>query len=314
MMRAIGYRRHGDVRVLEHLEAPKPVARAGEVLVRVHAFGLNPLDYRLRQGELKLLTAFNMPRYVASDFAGTVAEVGPGVEGFSVNDSVFGMASQVVNGCAAQFIRISQDQIAKMPPTLGFEIAAGVPLASLTAYQALSDITRVHKGDRVLINGASGGVGTFATQMAYRKGALVTGVTSFRNTDMVSRLGAQHIVDYTQRDFAEENERFDLIFDCYGNRRFEQVERVLSTRGRYISTIPAWSRYTSVVFNPLRAKKSSVVVVRARGHQLAVIASMIEAGEITPIVEKVYESHQFVEAYTHLESKRAKGKITVKME
>jgi NADPH:quinone reductase-like Zn-dependent oxidoreductase len=313
-MNAIGYRRHGDVNVLEQFQAQKPTPKAGEVIVRVQAFGLNPLDYRLRMGELSAITRLKMPRFIASDFAGIVECIGEGVRSVVPDDAVFGMVSQLLNGCAAEFIRVPEKQLAKMPSSLDFDFGAAVPLASLTAYQALTDIAQVKPGDKVLINGASGGVGTFATQFACCLGAEVTGVTSHRNTTMVSELGAHNIVDYTQRDFVEVGTLFDLIFDCYGNRTFEQVHTALNSTGRYISTIPALSRYRSVLFNPVRAKKSSVVVVRARGHQLARIASMIDAGEITPVVEKVYKPHEYVEAYTHLESKRAKGKITVKME
>ena len=168
-MKAIGYTRHGDVTVLERIEVPKPNVGRGEVLVRVRAVGLNPLDYRLRKGELRLLTGLRMPRYVASDFAGTIVGVGRGVQGYSAGDDVFGMASQVVNGCSAQFISISQHQIAHMPTSLSFEAAAAVPLASLTAYQALLHIADLKREHHVLINGASGGVGTFAIQIAHQK-------------------------------------------------------------------------------------------------------------------------------------------------
>ena len=312
-MKAIGYRRHGDVNVLEQLDVKKPTPRKGEVLVRVRAFGLNPLDYRLRRGEMRFVTWLKLPRYTASDFAGTIDALGEGVRGFSLNDRVFGMASQLLNGCSAQFIRVPEAQLTLIPASLSFEKAAAVPLASLTAYQALTELTTINSGTRILINGASGGVGTFATQFALLRGAVVTTVTSYRNIEMMSDLGAHHTIDYTQRDFVDGDERFDVIFDCYGNRTFEAVHPALTPNGLYISTIPAFSRYRSVIFNPLRTRKSSVVVVRARGHQLAEIADLIEAGDLRPIVERVYEPEAFREAYIHLESKRTRGKLAVKM-
>jgi NADPH:quinone reductase-like Zn-dependent oxidoreductase len=312
-MHAIGYRRHGDVSVLEQFEASKPEPKRGEVIVRVHAFGLNPLDYRLRRGELRLITSLKMPRLIGSDFAGTVDSIGADVHSVGPNDTVFGMVSQLLNGCSAEFIRVPESQLAKMPSSLNFEVGAAVPLAALTAYQALTDIAQVKPGDKVLINGASGGVGTFATQLARFKGAEVTAVTSFRNTALVSELGAHHVVDYTQRDFVEVATGFDLIFDCYGNRTFEQVQTALNSTGRYITTIPAVSRYRSVLFNPLRAKKSSVVIVRARGYQLTEIGALIDNGDLKPIVERVFEYSAFRDAYLHLESKRSKGKLSVKM-
>ena len=309
-MRAIAYRKHGDISVLEEVLLPKPKVKDQHLLVRVRAFGLNPLDYRLRRGELKVITGMRGTKLIGSDFAGVVESVGPNVHGFSVGDAVFGMTFQPLAGCSAQWIAVPAKQVARMP-SLPFEVGAAVPLAALTAYQALTDLVSVEYGCHVLINGASGGVGTFAVQIARLYGATVTAVTSFRNQSWMSDLGAHRTVDYTKSDFAREKHAFDVIFDCYGNRTFEDCRRALKPNGTYISTIPALSRYRSVMFNSVRKKQSKVVVVRARGSQLQTIASLIDAGELEPIVEKTYPFERIKDAYAHLESKRTKGKLTV---
>lgn len=309
-MRAIAYEKHGDINVLEAVTLPKPTIRDGQVLVRVRAFGLNPLDYRLRRGELKAITGMRSTKLIGSDFAGIIESVGSHVHGFSIGDSVFGMTFQPLAGCSAQWIAVPSKQVALMP-SLPFKVSASVPLAALTAYQALTELVSVEHGCRVLINGASGGVGTFAVQIARHYGAQVTAVTSFRNQSWMPELGAQRVIDYTKTDFALEHNAFDVIFDCYGNRTFEACHRALTQDGTYISTIPALSRYRSVIFNRFRQKQSKVVVVRARGTQLHTIASLIDAGVIKPIVERSYSFDDVHEAYRHLESKRTKGKLTV---
>ena len=178
----------------------------------VRAVGLNPLDYRLRRGEMLPFMA-GSHRMTASDYSGVVSAVGPGVKDIACGDHVYGMINQVFDGAAADRIMVSPNQIALKPKNLDMESAAAVPLAAMTAYQALHGHAKIARGHRVLINGASGGVGTFATQLAHIAGAHVTAVTSFRNTDWMSSLGADAVIDYTQRDFADGPEQYDIVFD-----------------------------------------------------------------------------------------------------
>ena len=199
---------------------------------------LNPLDYRLRKGELRMLTGLRFPRLIGSDFSGTIEAVGRDVSEYDVGDTVYGMLRQIFDGVSADLIAVDASQIASAPRSLDLTTAAAVPLAALTAYQALTNLVRVQQGTRVLVNGASGGVGTFATQIAADLGAHVTAVTSFRNTDWMASLGAAETIDYTQTDFTRSEARYDVIFDCYGNRSFGKTKGVLTAAGTYISTIP----------------------------------------------------------------------------
>ena len=203
--------------------------------------------------------------------------------------------------------------MAPAPPSLDLTTAAAVPLAALTAYQALTNLVNVQSGTRVLVNGASGGVGTVATQIAASLGAHITAVTSFRNTDWMKDLGAAETIDYTQTDFTQGEARYDVVFDCYGNQSYGKTKGVLTANGTYISTIPAGHTYSSTVLNPLRRRKSKVVVVQPRGSDLNVITQLIEDGSVRPIVDHVFERDDMHAAYEKLESKRAKGKIVVRL-
>ena len=311
---AIVYQKHGGPEVLEEVERPAPRLGANSVLVRVDSMGLNPLDYRLRRGEAGPLTLLNGPRLIGSDFSGAIIKVGRSVTDFKVGDEVFGMVNQILTGTSATQIAVPTHKIVHSPSNIDKSTAATVPLASLTAYQALHNLAGIRPGARVLINGASGGVGTYATQLAHIAKAHVTAVTSFRNVHWMHELGATDIIDYTKTDFAEESERYDLIFDCYGNRHFPQVRDVLRDGGLYINTIPSGRQYVHCLGNGLRSKKNKVVVVRSRPSDLRRIGSLIEDNRLRPIVDSTFSRSQIQAAYAKLETKRTKGKIALNLD
>ena len=313
MMRAIVYRKHGDISRLEEMERTEPVPGPGQALVEVTAIGLNPLDYRLRRGEMGPLTLLNGPRLTGSDFAGVIITTAGIKSRFQVGDRVMGMVNQVFTGVSADRIAVDERILCRCPSNVQDDVAATIPLAAYTAYQALHDIGQIRSGMKVLINGASGGVGTYATQLAYRAGAEVTAVTSHRNLDWMDTLGAQDVIDYTKTDFTKTDRRFDLVFDCYGNRSFAKVRPVLESDGNYITTIPSPRSYAWSVPNVLRRKKSRVVVVRSKQKQLETIKDMIESEALRPIVDTRFDRHEIADAYGKLETKRTRGKISVKM-
>ena len=312
-MHAIAYRKHGAIDQLEELERPKPVPQAGEALIEVKAIGLNPLDYRLRRGEIGPLTVLNGPRLTGSDFAGLIVETGGDLDGFEIGDRVMGMVNQMFTGVSADLITVHQKHLCPCPDNVDDLTAATIPLAAYTAYQALHEQGELSTGMRVLINGASGGVGTYAVQLARISGAEVTAVTSHRNSDWMDSLGAQHIVDYTQTDFVELKEHFDIVFDCYGNRSFTKVRPVLSPGGVYITTIPSPRSYAWSIPNGFRKQKSKVVLVRSRQSDLKNIKDLVENEELKPIIDSHFERDDIHGAYAKLESKRARGKISVRM-
>ena len=312
-MRAIVYRQHGDIEKLEEIQKPRPVPKRNQALIEVRAIGLNPLDYRLRRGEIGPLTRLQGPRLTGSDFAGVIVETGGPLEGFQVGDRVMGMVNQIFTGVSADFIVVDQKHLCPCPENVDDNVAATIPLASYTAYQGLHECAAVGPGQRVLINGASGGVGTYATQFAAIAGAEVTTVTSHRNVDWMKAIGATNTVDYTKTDFTSLNDRFDIVFDCYGNRSFSKVRPVLEKNGVYITTIPSPRSYAWSMPNPFRQKKSRVVVVKSKPMQLSAIKDLIESKALRPMIDSQFERHLIHEAYARLESKRSKGKICVAM-
>ncbi|MEE2757913.1 MAG: NAD(P)-dependent alcohol dehydrogenase [Myxococcota bacterium] len=312
-MRAFGYKRHGSIEQLQELDLPEPTLSRRSVIVDVDSVGLNPLDYRIRRGELGPLAFASSARLSCSDFSGVVVAVGQGVDQIRIGDAVYGMTFQPLGGTSAEKIRVHASVVAPKPKNLSHSHAAVVPLAALTAYQAFAYLAKLQTGQRVLINGASGGVGTFAVQIARAMGAEVTAVTSYRNTGWMASLGAESVVDYTEQDCCCLDARFDVFFDCYGNRRFTDARNVLSKNGMYITTIPAPRTFSWGVLNGFRKQKSRVVVVRKSKTDLIEITRLIESGAVRPIVQMVYPSHGYRDAYAALESKRVRGKLAVKM-
>jgi len=312
-LKAFGYTRHGSVSRLQEFDLPEPKLSRNTVIVDVHSVGLNPLDYRIRRGELGPLAFARSVRLSCSDFSGVVVAVGQDVKHVCVGEAVYGMAFQPLNGTSAEKIRVHSSVVAPKPDKLSHSHAAVVPLAALTAYQALAHLADLHSGQRVLINGASGGVGTFAIQLAHAMGAHVTAVTSHRNTDWMASIGAESVIDYTAQDCCQLDHEFDVFFDCYGNRRFSDARHVLSKNGVYISTIPSPRTFSWSILNPFRTQKSRVVVVRKSRKDLDEITRLIELGIVRPIVQMVYPSHAYRDAYEMLESKRVRGKLAVRI-
>jgi NADPH:quinone reductase-like Zn-dependent oxidoreductase len=313
-MQVIAYSRYGSVEQLQSLVLPEPKMKPNQVLVSVHSMGLNPLDYRIRNGEMGPLIRFKGPRLIGSDFAGHVSAVGAKVRSFRPGDRVFGMVFQLRTGTSAERIVVDHDQLAHSPKTLNDSEAATVPLAAQTAYQALHHLAKIQSGQRVLINGASGGVGTFAVQLARIAGAHVTAVTSHRNTHWMAELGANETMDYTAEDCCQGSARYDLFFDCYGNRSFTKARSVLSPNGMYITTIPSPRSYGWSLANPFRRQQSRVVLVRNRVANLVSIGQLIDAQKLRTIVDTVYPLREIQTAYAALETKRTRGKIAVRFD
>ena len=312
-MRALYYRKNGGTDTIEDGPWTRPNLTRDTVRIKVEAIGLNPLDYRMRRGEMTPFGRFFLPHLLTSDFSGVVLEKGDRVDPYKAGDRVYGMAHQVRSGSSADEIVVSPSIIALAPRNLNPDVSATVPLAALTALQALRDLAHVQAGERILINGASGGVGTFAAQLARHWGLEVTAVTSHRNADWMAEIGATHVIDYTQQDWTQGDARYDVIFDAYGNRPFGRAKSALTPQGRHVSTIPSPPNYAATLSNPFRRQKTSVVTVRAKHVDLEYLRARIEEGAIVPKVERVFERDEVQAAYKHLESKRTKGKLAVRM-
>ena len=237
-MRALLYERFGPPEVLHVGEVDAPAVRMGEVLVRVAAAALNPKDVLIRKGKFAAIAGRRFPKIPGYDFAGTVEHVGPRVGGLSVGEPVYGMINRWSAGACAELVSVPASELTHKPERSTMVEAAAVPLAALTALQALRDEARVSAGARVVINGASGGVGTFAVQVAKRLGARVIAVCSRRNADLVTGLGADEVCAYDERDVRQLGGEVNAFFDVFGNQPYPTVRHLLSKRGRFVTTIP----------------------------------------------------------------------------
>ncbi|MEJ2385726.1 MAG: NAD(P)-dependent alcohol dehydrogenase, partial [Xanthomonadales bacterium] len=322
-MTAVVHRCYGSADVLEFASLERPVPGDGEVRVRVTAASVNPLDWHFMRGSpylMRLMSGIGSPKDIrlGADFAGIVDAVGPGVTRFAVGDAVFGGST----GAFAEYLVIGEDRaIAAMPGNVSFDQAAAVGVAGITALQALRDHGRVGPGQRVLINGASGGVGTFAVQIAKATGAEVTGVQSSRNLEMVRGLGADRVIDYTREDYTDGERRYDLVVDMVGNHSVLANSRVLESDGRLVIVggpkgdwfAPLKGLVQSRLFGPFVEPEITVVLARLRQEDLVHLAGMMERGELTPVIDRRYTLAELPDAIRYSESGRARGKIIVRI-
>jgi NADPH:quinone reductase-like Zn-dependent oxidoreductase len=319
-MRAIVQDRFGSPAVLELREIPEPQAGDDEVLVRVHATSVNPADWYAMAGTpyvARPAMGLRKPKIrLGLDLAGVVVAVGGNVTRFKPEDEVFGVGT----GALAEYAAVPEDALVPKPANLSFEQAAAVPVAALTALQGLRDKGRLRPGQRVLINGASGGVGTFAVQLAKSFGAEVTGVCSTRNVALVGSLGADQVVDYTREDFTESGRRYDLMLDVAGSRPWSACRRVLDPRATLVLVgAPKGSRLLgplghmgTVRLASLRASQRAVFFISKSNHRdLVVLRALLEAGTVTPVVERSYALSEAADAFRYLGEGHAQGKLVI---
>ena len=319
-MRTVIQPAYGGPDVLEVRDVDVPVTGGGEVLVRVRAAGLNIGDWHLLRGipyVMRLVFGFRRPRKAipGMDLAGEVEAVGAGVTGLTPGDAVFGWAP----GVFAEYASVPENNLLAMPRGLTFEQAAAVGDSAFTALIAVRDQGRVGPGDSVLINGASGGIGTFAIQMAKSFGAEVTAVCSGRNAELVRSLGADHVIDYTREDFTQGDRQYDVMLDLIGNRPLAECRRSLAPRGTYVvvgvKDMGRWfglARQFKAVFTaPFVSQKMRVFVCKHTRADLAVLKQLVEAGDVQPVLDQRYELAQVREAFAALGSGHARGKTVI---
>lgn len=321
-MQAVVQRCYGPPDVLRLETLAKPVPAADEVLVRVHAASVNPVDKHFMHGTpyaVRLSAGFFAPKSirVGTDFAGIVEAVGAGVSRFQPGDAVFGAA----DGAFGEYVvRKAEGGIARIPPGVSMEQAAAMPVAAITALQAVRDKAAVRAGQKVLVNGASGGVGTFAVQIAKALGAEVTGVCSTRNVELVRSLGADHVIDYTQADFTQGEVRYDAIIDMAGNHGIGALTGVLVPDGvlvRVGSTSynpwlqPFASMIGAAIQSALRSQRIEGILARVTSADLEVLAGMAAEGRLKAVIEQRYALADTAAAMRHLETGRARGKLVV---
>lgn len=325
-MRAIVYFEYGSPDVLQLRDVDTPVVNNDEVLVKVHASSVNPYDWHLMTGLPHLmrpqLGGLRKPKTASlgADVAGQVEAVGTTVTEFRPGDEVFGDLSAYGSGAFAEYVCVPEAALVPKPADLTFEQASAIPVAGLTALQALRDWGELQSGQKVLINGASGGVGTFAVQIAKSFGADVTGVCSTRNVEMVRSIGADRVIDYTQADFTRLAKGYDLMLDLVGNRSVSECRRVLSPKGVYIPSFgqpdhrwlgPLAQLFRTLVLFAFVSQKAVSRVMSPNQEDLTVMRELIEAGAVTPIIDRAYPLSETPEAFRYLEEGHAQGKIVI---
>lgn len=323
-MKAIVYEKYGPPDVLELKEVAKPTPKDGEVLIKVHAASVNAADWHLLTADIFLVRLMGMGLFkpkntiLGADVAGRVEAVGPNVKQFQPGDEVFGDIAGYGFGSFAEYVAVPESAVALKPANLTFEEAAAVPLAAVTALQGLRDQGRIQPGQKVLINGASGGVGTFAVQIAKAFGAEVTAVCSPRNVDQARSLGADHVIDYTRKDFTENGQRYDLILAANGYHPLSAYKRALSPQGIYVMA----GGSTTQMFQALLlgawmsekgGKKLGALTAKANQKDLLIIKELLEGGKVVPVIDKHYPLSDTAEALRYLGQGHARGKVVITM-
>jgi NADPH:quinone reductase-like Zn-dependent oxidoreductase len=313
-MKAAIYDHYGPAEVVSWRELAAPRPRSNEVLVRVEAAALNPKDVVLRGGKFRALSGAGFPKQLGLDLAGRVIDLGWRVPTAFAAARVFGFFSgyRARRGSLSELTTISADQVAPIPNQIDVVKAAAIPLAGSTALQALRDDARLREGERLLIVGASGGVGTLAVQVAKIMGAHVVAAVSARNFELVRSLGADELVDHAAED-ALGRGPFDVVLDCYGKLRARRVAPALRPQGRFVSLVPSRGIVSDVLLGRVRFPPTHLTSVRPRSADLAQLATWLAAGQLTPVIDEVYAPDRLHEAMRHLETRHARGKIVVRL-
>lgn len=311
-MQAIGFRRYGSEDVLEPLAIPYPPTAPDTVLIRVVAAGVNPADWRFRSGQFRRGVRLKLPFVPGFDVAGVVESVGSAVTRFRPGDGVYAMLPIRSGGGYAEYAAVAEAAIASMPATVTFTEAAAVPLTALTALQALRDKAELQPGMRVFIYGASGGVGTFAVQIAKAMGAHVTAACSARNIGLVQSLGADAVVDYTQYDIRTESANFDSIFDAVNMLSFRDVRHALRPGGTFVTVNPIIGMLTPAWFAYLRGgRRVKSIFVQPSGADLEMLNRWIALEQVRPIIDRTYPLADAPAAQQHSATQRVRGKLVL---
>jgi NADPH:quinone reductase-like Zn-dependent oxidoreductase len=326
-MKAAVYRRYGPPDVVQIEDIQKPVPKDNEVLIKVRAASLNPLDWHIVRGKPYVMRMMGGPfrpkaTRLGVDVAGQVEAVGSRITEFKPGDDVFGDVFGTSGGAFAEYVCAPESKLAMKPDQVTFEQAACVPVAAFTALQALRDKGHIQAGRKVLINGAAGGVGTFAVQIAKCLGGDVTGVCSTRNVEMVRSLGADRAIDYTQEDFTKGGQRYDVILDAVGNHSLSAFRRVLNPKGICVSAAGPNGRWIgplarfieALLMSPFVSQELVPIVARPNKEDLTILSGLMKAGKVTPVIDRCYRLSEVSEAIRYLEAGHARGKIVITVE
>lgn len=321
VLKAVVYEKYGAPDVLQLTEVEKPTAKDDEILIEVHAAATNAVDWRLLRADpffVRLFAGLCKPKYriLGADIAGKVEAVGKNITRFKPGDMVFGSLSESGFGGFAEYACAPEKYFVSMPTNLSFEQAAAVPMAAVTALQSLRDAGQIQAGQKVLIHGASGGVGTFAVQIAKSFGADVTAVCSTSKMDMVRSMEADHVIDYTQEDFAQNEQQYDLILATNGNRALSDYLQALTPTGTCVVVGGSMSQlFQAILLGPIKSKSGGKTIrsftEKPNQKDLLFMKVLLEAGKVVPVIDRCYTLPEVPDAIRYLEEGHAKGKVVI---
>lgn len=328
-MKAVVIQRYGSSDVLEYASNhPEPdKLHSNQVVIKVNAAGINPLDIKIRKGDLRLISRSKFPMLLGNDACGVIVKCGSRVYNYKVGDHVycmvdtnkrFSLSGFAKGGSYAEYCVTREDTISLKPDSLADEEAASLPLCCLTAYQALVYKARIKSGDTVLINGASGGVGVYAVQIAKAFGANITAICSSRNREFIKSLGADTAIDYKEKGITQLSDKFDIIYDIVANTSYTQCKHILNKKGVFISNIASLTSIITTYLFPLLGvfgfgKRSTFAWVKPSGKDLSLISQMVNDGQIRPIIDQIYSLNEIRQAHEYSETGRVKGKLVIKI-
>ena len=314
-MKAILLQHYGRLDALQIADIPTPTPEKGQVLVKVKAFTISPLELKIRRGEAKMFVRRKLPMVMGSDFAGDVVEVGEGVSNFKVGDAVLGSVDPFKQaGPYAEYVAVTERQICPKPDNLTYEIACTLPIAGMSALQCLRDLGKLRAGQHVLILGAAGAVGHIGVQLAKNMGATVTAVCRGENADFVLRCGADNVIDYIRQDVFTKFNTYDVVFDAVDKYPFSDAQKALKNGGIYVNTMPKPARMLSSLLNPFRSKKMALLMMKSNSNDMLLVTKMAAAGVLKINLDKVYEGFESIHQATEkLEAEHVRGKLVIRL-
>lgn len=310
-MKAVLVHQYGPSSVLRPEDVPIPGLKPGQVLIRVHAAGVNPSDWKLRRGDFKLIPV-KFPTILGSECAGMVEQVGELVTRVKPGDRVVALLGHAGGGYA-EYAVADEDRMVPLPDALSFVDGAAIPVTGITALQALRDKAHARPNDAVLINGASGGVGVMGIQIARILGSVVTGVCSAKNADLVRGLGAQRVIDYHTVDFTQSDDQYTIVFDTVGNRTFGECRRVLTPDGTYISPVPSAGLLAQAAVTVFTSQKAMFIGAKDRGRDVQWLLDQMAKGTLKAVIDQVYPLTEVARAHDYGETNRVRGKLVLEM-
>ncbi|QDU76356.1 Alcohol dehydrogenase [Bremerella volcania] len=313
VMQAVVLDQYGGEENLKIKSVPRPKITADQVLIRVHAASVNPIDWKVRQGMLKWILPEQLPAVLGFDVAGEIAEVGYSAkqQGWNTGDHVMAFSDKTFGGGYAEYVAVDSKVIVAKPEKCSFEEAAAIPLAATTAWKALVKLGQLHAGDDVLINGASGGVGSFAVQIAKALGAKVTAVCSSDNHALVRDLGADETIDYHATQFTQIARTFDIVFDAVSKSSFHECRRILKPEGHYIATLPSVESVGMSLISKFQKQSCHVVLARPDGDILKSLAALVNEGKLRTVLDTVFPLNEVAAAHRKSEGGHVVGKIVL---